>query len=188
MKKNKMMRLAAILLVMALLSTAVISGTFAKYTSEATTTDSARVAKWIVSVNDVALGSASKEFDFDLFDCADTNVKMTGGKNVGDDGKKLVAPGTKGSFDIVIKNESEVNAEYAVAFTSTLNDVPIKLTIDDVALADIEFTAIGMGETKTVTVNWEWTFEAGRDAADTELGLDPVEVTVAAVVTVQQVD
>lgn len=46
MKTNKMLRISAILLVLTLLSTCVISGTFAKYTTEAKTKDKARVAKW----------------------------------------------------------------------------------------------------------------------------------------------
>lgn len=46
MKKNRMMRLASVLLVLTLLSTSVISGTFAKYVTSESTTDSARVAKW----------------------------------------------------------------------------------------------------------------------------------------------
>ena len=50
MKKNIMMRLSALLLVAVLLTTCVISGTFAKYVTTGTATDSARVAKWGVTV------------------------------------------------------------------------------------------------------------------------------------------
>lgn len=50
MKKNKMMRLASVLLVITLLTTSVISGTFAKYTSQDSATDTARVAKWGVVI------------------------------------------------------------------------------------------------------------------------------------------
>ena len=46
MRKNKFMRAASGLLVAVLLTTCVISGTFAKYTSTSTGTDSARVARW----------------------------------------------------------------------------------------------------------------------------------------------
>lgn len=45
-KKNYTMRIAAGVMTAALLSTCAISSTFAKYTSESTGTDSARVAKW----------------------------------------------------------------------------------------------------------------------------------------------
>lgn len=50
MKKNRMMRLASVLLVLTMLSTSVISGTFAKYTTQDSAEDSARVAKWGVEV------------------------------------------------------------------------------------------------------------------------------------------
>ena len=46
MKKNKMMRIASVLLVAVLISTCAISGTFAKYVTRAEGTDTARVAKW----------------------------------------------------------------------------------------------------------------------------------------------
>lgn len=49
MKKNKMMRLASVLLVLTLLSTSVISGTFAKYTTSDSASDTAKVAKWGVT-------------------------------------------------------------------------------------------------------------------------------------------
>ena len=52
MKKNRMMRLASILLVCVLLTTSVISGTFAKYTTSDSGTDTARVAKWGFEAND----------------------------------------------------------------------------------------------------------------------------------------
>ena len=46
MKKNIMMRLSALLLVAVLLTTCVISGTFAKYTTTDSATDTATVAAW----------------------------------------------------------------------------------------------------------------------------------------------
>ena len=50
MRKNKMMRLASSLLVAVLITTSAISGTFAKYTTQDSASDSARVAKWGVTV------------------------------------------------------------------------------------------------------------------------------------------
>ncbi len=46
MKKNKMMRIASAVAMATLLSTCVISGTFAKYTTSDSSTDTARVATW----------------------------------------------------------------------------------------------------------------------------------------------
>ena len=50
MKKNVMMRLASFLLVAVLISTSAISGTYAKYVTEATAKDTARVAAFGVQV------------------------------------------------------------------------------------------------------------------------------------------
>lgn len=52
MKKNKAMRLASALMVLTLLTTCVISSTFAKYTTSANGEDSARVAKWGFEADD----------------------------------------------------------------------------------------------------------------------------------------
>ena len=50
MKKNVMMRVASIMLVLVLMTSSVISGTFAKYVTDGQATDKARVAKFGVSV------------------------------------------------------------------------------------------------------------------------------------------
>ena len=50
MKKNKMMRIASVLLIAVLLTASVISGTFAKYVTSDNTGDKARVAKFGVVV------------------------------------------------------------------------------------------------------------------------------------------
>lgn len=83
MKKNRMMRLASILLVCVLMTTSVISGTFAKYTTSDTGTDSARVAKWGFEATD-----SSIVLD-DLFKSA-----YNGTVNSTED---VVAPGTENS-------------------------------------------------------------------------------------------
>ena len=51
MKKNsKLMRASFVLLVLTLITSCFVGGTFAKYVSEGEGTDSARVAKWGVEV------------------------------------------------------------------------------------------------------------------------------------------
>lgn len=102
MKKNRMMRLASAMLVMTLLTTSIISGTFAKYVTKDTGTDSARVAKWGVTVTAQGTTFATE------YDAADQTLKDVNGdlilKSVvtatgaDADGKKLVAPGTSGSM------------------------------------------------------------------------------------------
>ena len=68
MKKNKMMRIASVLLVAVLLSTCAISSTFAKYTTEFTGTSTAKVATWSVNVADADVNN--KTFNFNImFTC-----------------------------------------------------------------------------------------------------------------------
>lgn len=90
MRKNKMMRLASCLLVAVLLTTSMISGTFAKYVTTATGEDSARVAKFGVVIT--ANGSTFAEKYNDAADAAGTKVVSSVS------GKDVVAPGTYGDM------------------------------------------------------------------------------------------
>lgn len=92
MKKNKMMRLASLLLVMVLMSTCVIGGTFAKYTTQDSASDTARVAKWGVELAVVGnlYGETYGEGDKIIEDNAmNASVQSL---NAADD---VVAPGTQ---------------------------------------------------------------------------------------------
>ena len=91
MKKNNMMRLASVLLVLVLLTTCAISGTFAKYITKAEGTDSARVAYWGFGVDD---DLTTLEIT-DLFKSAYSTDVQSATK----DGKQddLIAPGTANS-------------------------------------------------------------------------------------------
>lgn len=134
MKKHNMMRVASALAVVTLLSTSVISGTLAKYTSEATSqAESARVAKWAINAGSKngtlqAISDAgSNSFTFDLFN----TVKDTaGGGNETDisaNNGTIIAPGTWGYVDLVIENDSEVSAKYSIKLKKTSTDtVPLQ--------------------------------------------------------------
>lgn len=193
MKKNKMMRVASALLVAVLLTTCAISGTFAKYVTQATGSDSARVAKWDIKLEGAAMVNT---FDFNLFntvmDTSDGNAENDIKTNDG----SIIAPGTKGSFAIDLKNDSEVNAKYAIDYTlQNPDNIPVKFSVDgtnwytDINYIDVNNVALGMTGEATVTVQWMWEFEAGADAYDTQLGTTGASVlSVSAQVTVEQVD
>ena len=102
MKKNKMMRIASVLLVAVLLSTCAISGTFAKYVTEVSSDDSARIAKW-------GFNTASISFE-SLFADSYTNVAS------GTDEMAIIAPGTEGevSFKFVCTGTPEVDYTFKV--------------------------------------------------------------------------
>ena len=86
MKKNTMMRIASFLLIAVLLSTSAISGTYAKYVTQGSGTDSARVAKWGVEISGIASDLFAETYAKDsATDIANTVVAN----------EKVVAPGTK---------------------------------------------------------------------------------------------
>ena len=199
MKKNTMLRTASILLVAVLLTTCAISGTFAKYTSTAAGSDAARVAVWDIDVEGV--GIETKSFTFDLFNTvldtkdgnSETDVKV--GTN-----ETIIAPGTKGSFEINLTNASEVNATYDIAYTITNTaGIPLKFSTNgttwetNIAQLNVTGEAIAMTNgAASITVYWQWDYTNGTtagDEADTALGLDGTHtVTVTATVTATQVD
>lgn len=129
MKKNKMLRAASALLVLTLLTTGIIGGTFAKYVTVGSATDTARVAKWGVTIT--ASGS--------LYSDAYAEEKSGGGnlpvawqKNgtVAADGisvaaetkdDNIVAPGTKSygeGLSFSISGTPEVEVEVKTSITA----------------------------------------------------------------------
>ena len=196
MKKNVMMRVASALLVAVLMTTCAISGTFAKYTTTQTGSDTAKVAKWEFTINGEDMAN---NFTFDL---AQTWTDYDGSAEVDVD-DKLLAPGTAGSFKIVLENTSEVNAKYELSLAEAINNLPAGLDEDDFPVEystdnahwsanitnAVASGTIDMGTTATITVYWRWAFESGNDAYDTALGTaGDVEVEVTATVILTQVD
>lgn len=211
MKKNTMMRIASVLLVAVLLSTCVISGTYAKYTSTATTTDSARVAHW--GFNEAAVENIA------LFTYTDTGVAGAGGA-------KVIAPGTSNEVtlhmvytdgasgtitapEVAYELDVEVtltgdydDLEAIDGFSFTLNGAEKKLSEIETAIEAASGTyAAGALPTifqETAKLGWAWEFEATGDdavkaaanAADTALGnanpLNNVSITIE--ITATQLD
>ncbi len=127
MKKNKMMRLASILLVLTLLTTCGISGTFAKYVTTASGNDSARVAYWG--------WQNAATLDFDLFDGTYTNVATGNNENI-------IAPGTE-------KTET-----FTFKYVDNTND---SITAPEVAYNfEIDFTATGDYDSLDANTNFVW--------------------------------
>lgn len=173
-----------------------VAGTYAKYTSTAQLTDTARVAKWDIDVEGADMTAST---NINLFDHTDANTLATG-----TDGKKLIAPGTKGSFAIDVQNKGEVTAEYTIAFTATnASNIAIEYSLDEqtwttdiTTLSVSDDLAIG-SQASTETIYWRWSFERGENdsdkaannTTDTTLGLaGTATVTVVATITATQVD
>lgn len=192
MKKNIMMRLASTTAVMVMLTTCIVSGTYAKYTTSVEASDSARIAKWGIG--------APADLDLELFA---TNA-FDDGKVLSSDDVNVVAPGTSHEQTIklftITGAAPEVKYDYKVELTvepeaSTTIDV-----LDDIegfkwtlkapgatdaesfdTFADLQAAVNGLSENNiapnklpnkfavganTMVIGWEWEFEVGdTDAA-----------------------
>ena len=115
MKKNKAMRSASVLLVATLLTTSVISGTLAKYTTQDAAEDTARVAKWGVELQ--AIGNLYGDTYKDLIVTEnDTNATVQSVDRTAD----VVAPGTQNAegFTFSLKGKPEVDGTITTTITS----------------------------------------------------------------------
>lgn len=137
MKKNKTMRAASGLLIATLLSTSVVSGTYAKYVSKGSASDTARVAKWGV----VITGSGNL-FSKNYLKGTNTPTTSTTDSEISVESSNtdmLVAPGTK----------SETGLAFGITGTPEV-DTRVKATIiaKDVYLAAGKYAIM---ETATIT-------------------------------------
>ena len=200
MKNNKTVKFMALVLFVTILAIILVSGTYAKYTTSATGSDTATVAKWSIKLGDEDIAkSTEKTFTIDLFSTI-TNTDGSEEKNVKKTDGTLIAPGTMGSFTLAsLKNESEVNAKYSVTYTlSNESGVPLEFTTnkDDESSWKSDFTAVNVSNealatdatATTATVYWRWAFtkDTARDTSDTTLGTTTPTVTLTAKIDVEQ--
>lgn len=118
-KKNRTWRAAALLLALTLVTSCFVGGTFAKYTTSAVKEDTARVAKWGVTISaDTDLfAEAYKNEKVEVTDTTAT-VKLETNATAG---TKLVAPGTEGT-GLGITNSNDSVPEVSYTMTIKLGD------------------------------------------------------------------
>ena len=103
--KNKFMRIAAVMLMLCLVTTCAISGTFAKYTTEAAGTDTARVAYWGWTGATMTLDNLfAKTYSTDVSAAEDA-----------------IAPGTTGNATFTIAYDDAVAEAPEVAYSFTVD-------------------------------------------------------------------
>lgn len=197
-RSSMMVRLVAVLAVVMMFTMCFVGGTFAKYTSSGTGTDTATVAKWSFKVGETDIATTDT-FTFDLFKTIKDSDGINNETEMNPVDGSIIAPGTQGSFDLVLTNASQVTAQYAIDYTVTNNnDIPVKFSVDggttwtndlaDVAASDSTKLAANSGTT-TIKVQWKWDFNGSDDSFDTALGIGGNAVlTVKAEVTATQVD
>ena len=112
MKKNKMLRIASVLLVAVLLTTCAISSTLAKYVTSASSYDEARVAYWGFNGTTFAIENL---FENVYSNNGTDTVKSNGSGTV----TNVIAPGTGGSSTFSFKPQNETAPEVAYKITVT---------------------------------------------------------------------
>ena len=199
MNNKNLARLAILTLCLTFVSTSLLGGTLAMYTSEVSATATATVADWSIEVEGTEITvNPVPSVTFDLF----STVKEDDTTSKEDDVAtgSLIAPGTGGTFTLDINNLSEVSAKYEIALTAE-NDgnIPIEYSKDgtnwvtDITSldADLEGELLLTGTTSgSKTIYWKWEYETGDDPGDTALGTadNKATVTVKADITVTQLD
>lgn len=191
MKKNIAMRVASLILMCTIVTSCFVSSTFAKYTSSVSGSDSVTVAKWAIKVN----GTDATQTQTATFDLFSTIKDNDGTSEETDVASGKIAPGTSGSFNLAIKNESEVTAKYNVGFEVEGATIPIEYSIDGgttwkASLDNVAETQIAQGAIANVTVKWRWAFyvDSDHDTTDTAAGISAPTITVTATITATQVD
>lgn len=144
-KSRVLMSLGTSVLVLSLITSSLVGGTFAKYTSTVAGNDTARVAKFDFDVKSGTDALTKTGTAIDLFATVnDTGVFADAdGKNVNTE--KLVAPGVEGSFGLVVTNRSEVAVKANLTITETAangtdpNTVPIIYAYTDPTTDEVTF-------------------------------------------------
>ena len=213
MKKNYVMRIAAVLLVLVLLSTCVVSGTFAKYVTAGNASDSATIAKWGVTVE---ANTSTVATVTEIGGAAEAQVKSA-------TPEVILAPGTEvaklADFSISGTPEVAVNVSYVADLQLagwTLSDAtyycPLVVTVNGTEIAGKDYTSMALFEAAVEAaiaglsadyvvssdlstavapqVSIAWAFNGGNDSADTYLGnqafignAPTVKLTITATVT-----
>ena len=201
MKKNWVLRLGLLAMVLTLVTMPMVSSTYAKYTSSVTGSDTARVAKFAFNIKDgeETIGSqGSLTGTYDIFTYTDDGVY-----NNGVNTQKIIAPGTTGSIPITVENRSEVDVAVTFVLTETnAGGIPVYYTVGAAtqrysavltgtygtgtyeSLSDLATAMAGTTlqatngttpTTVTYTLHWTWAFDTAgtnqTDALDTALGM-----------------
>ena len=159
MKKKKTVLLVICILLAIILS--FLGGkAFSKYLSEVKGIGTAEIANWVFKVN----GKEDMVQNVNLLSTYNNETLIN----------NKVAPGTSGSFNIVVDaTGSEVGVEYVVQFLNE-SEKPQNLvfiyqdekytTIQDLE-KDLSGTINANDEdkTRTITINWEWQYETGEN-------------------------
>ena len=185
--KNKFKKIVLLIFTFLMIAIVLYSGTYARYASSASGTSSTMVAEWSFEVNgkNIAVLGDNKAIDFNLFD----TIYDTDETSVEQDVKEgLIAPGTAGAFEFLLKNTSEVTTSYNLNISLDNTNIPLEFCFDGEEWLEangiFEFqNTLGINETENLVVKWRWPY--GEDI-ETDIALGGQSVTVTADITAYQ--
>ena len=170
-KTNRTVFLILLLVLIAVITSWYVASTYAKYTATVAKSGTATIATWAFETDN----TSSSTFTIGRNGTIDESTLVNG----------KIAPGTSGSFNIVIANtNSDVGVDFTMTFTGATG-IPTNLVLKAIPTGGSEtvFTSastitgqIEKGQTLTIPVTWIWAYETGTtpftegDAADTTNG------------------
>lgn len=212
-KQNTIYKIAGLLFTLVLVTSTLVGGTFAKYTTSETGTDSARVAKFGVTIT--ANGTTfAKEYATD-----DAGVKGTITNSVVST-DKVIAPGTKGNMaSMTLTGTPEVAVKVSYDATVELGDkwvgsseneyyCPLEITVGNTTFKGTTYesadafenaiktaidgyskeyapnTDLSTKGAESLNISWAWAFEGNDNVKDTYLG-DQAVANNAATISIE---
>lgn len=167
-KINKEFKKKAIIIsgLLAVTTLAIIGGSsFAKYYTKIEGSGNAEIARWSFRANNTSTFMEKIQ----LNNVYNTNILKS----------KTIAPGTNGSFDIVLDaTGADVAIDYAVTFDNLVNKpTNMKFTYNGTTadslkgLEDVLKGRIQLEDerTKTLTIEWAWDYQTGSTANEKEI-------------------
>ena len=174
-KQENKRKILIALLILSVVATGAYIGTIAKYVTSSTASDSAVVAKFGLNVPNT----------IQLFSDSYTNVKADV------DGKKIVAPGTKGQYNFAVTGASEVAYRVSANITVLYSEewdgyTPLEFSIDGTTWTTLEDFKVNLSNalasetispgnvySSTQKIYWRWPFHVSEefDIKDTQMGI-----------------
>ena len=186
--KNRLSKIIAFLVLLAVVAMIFVANTYSKYATNASGSDSVVVAKWSFEVNgeEIAVAGDAKTIAFNLFD----TIYDSNGEEETDVADGVIAPGTSGEFEFALKNTSDVTAQYAIKLAVDNTNIPLEFSFDGEGWASdltnlIAQDNLEINASKNVKVMWRWAF--GADTA-TDISLSEQTVNVSATIDVIQLE
>lgn len=189
---NKKKAIVSAIIIAIVLMSFICGIVFAKYQTTIKGDGGATVATWSFEAN----GSDTTVTNVDLASAYDADTLVAG----------KIAPGTSGSFDIVVNaTGSDVAVDYSIKFANEQgkpDNLKFKYeNTESSTLAGLESSLVGTinlnekNMMKVITIYWEWPYETGEennikqnDVKDTNAGIAGGSYTFDVIVTGTQVE